>query len=215
MIWGLLGTVVALNLAGMFTPGPDVFLLLRLAARSRPHALAAVGGITTGIVVWVSLTVLGASALFVANPSILGWVQLLGGAWLLWMGFNMAKSGWQQRMTTVTLSEITMDEMLGTPGHNYRLGLMTNLSNPKAVLFFASIMTPFMPTDPSWGVSLAIILAITLTTFIGFSVLVVIVSADVVRRRIVSAGPWIDFVAGLLFLAVGAWMVKEGCAALL
>lgn len=205
-----LGTIIALNLAGMYTPGPDFFLLLRLAARSRKHALAAVAGISTGILVWVGLTVLGTAALFVANPALLGWVQLLGGSWLLWMGFSMVRSGWEQRVNNVVLSEIPADQLLGSLRKNYRLGLLTNLANPKAVLFFASIMAPFMPTDPTFGTSVEIILAIVLCTFLGFSVLVFVVSANVVRRRLVSAGPWIDVVAGLLFLGVGLWMVSQG-----
>ncbi|QTH59317.1 LysE family translocator [Corynebacterium hindlerae] len=210
-----LGTIIALNIAGMFTPGPDFFLLLRLAARSRRHALAAVGGIAVGILLWVTLTVLGTAALFVANPSILGWIQLLGGLWLLYMGFSMARSGWQQRVNKVTLSEIPVDHILGSIWHNFRLGLITNLSNPKAVLFFASIMSPFMPAHPSVTTSLEIIAAIVLCTIVGFSLLVFIVSAGVVRRRLVAAGPWIDLFAGIFFFAVGCWMVIEGSTALL
>lgn len=208
-----LGTILALNVAGMYTPGPDVFLLLRLAARSRRHALAAVAGIATGIFVWVTLTVMGTAALFVANPSLLGWIQLLGGMWLLWMGFSMVRSGWEQRVNKVVLSELASDELLGSMGKNYRLGLMTNLANPKAVLFFASIMSPFMPTDPTVLTSIEIIGSIVCCTFLGFALLVFIVSADVVRRRLVAAGPWIDIVAGLLFLAVGVWMVSQGVQA--
>lgn len=205
-----LGTIIALNLAGMYTPGPDFFLLLRLAARSRRHALAAVAGISTGILVWVTLTVLGTAALFTTNPALLGWVQLLGGAWLLYMGFSMARSGWQQRVNKVVLSELPADALLGSMGKNYRLGLMTNLANPKAVLFFAAIMTPFMPANPSMVTALEIITALVLCTFIGFSALVMVVSASVIRKRLVAAGPWIDIVAGLLFLVVGVWMVVQG-----
>lgn len=205
-----LGTIIALNLAGMYTPGPDFFLLLRLAARSRRHALAAVAGISTGILVWVTLTVLGTAALFTTNPELLGWVQLLGGSWLLYMGFSMTRSGWQQRVNKVTLSELPTDALLGSVGKNYRLGLMTNLANPKAILFFASIMSPFMPTNPTLLTSAEIIIALVACTFLGFAALVMVVSATVVRKRLVAAGPWIDIIAGLLFLAVGCWMVVQG-----
>lgn len=209
------GTIIALNLAGMYTPGPDFFLLLRLASKSRRHALAAVAGISTGILVWVTLTVLGTAALFVANPDLLGWVQLLGGSWLLYMGYSMVKSGWEQRVNKVTLTEGNIEQLIGTMGHNFRLGLITNLSNAKAVLFFASIMSPFMPTNPSWATSIEIIIGLGLCTFLGFSALVLVVSADVVRQRLVAAGPWIDIVAGTLFLLVGLWMVVHGGGSLL
>ncbi|WP_327786234.1 LysE family translocator, partial [Corynebacterium belfantii] len=76
-------TLVGLNVVGMLTPGPDIFLVTRIATKSRPHAYAAVAGIATGLLVWVTLTVFGATAVLTAYPSVLRGIQLVGGAWLL------------------------------------------------------------------------------------------------------------------------------------
>lgn len=209
-----LGTILLLNLAGMYAPGPDVFLIMRVAARSRRHALAAVAGISTGIVFWATLTVLGTAALFAANPAILGFIQFFGGMWLLYMGSGLLKSGLEQRLNRIRPSDVDVQKLVGSLGRNYRLGLMTNLSNPKAVIFFASIMSGFIPVDASWTVSLVLISSIAVCTLAGFSLLALVVSADVVRRRIVRAGPWIDIVAGGLFCAVGLWMFLQGAIAI-
>ncbi|MDU0479371.1 LysE family translocator [Staphylococcus chromogenes] len=205
-----LGTILLLNLAGMLAPGPDVFLIMRTGAKSRRHALAVVAGISTGIVFWATLTVLGTSALFAANPSILGFIQFFGGMWLMWMGRGLLKSGLEQRLNRIRPGDVGLKELVGTLAHNYRLGLMTNLSNPKAVLFFASIMSPFIPVGAPWTTSALIVVALALCTLAGFSGLALLVSADVIRRRIVHAGPWIDIVAGLLFVGVGLWMFVQG-----
>ncbi|AKK03764.1 LysE family translocator [Corynebacterium epidermidicanis] len=210
MTFAQLGTILLLNLAGMFTPGPDVFLIMRVAANSRKHAIAAVAGITSGIVVWASLTVVGTAALFAANPGILRVIQVLGGLWLLYMAYNLLKSGLEQRLNRLRPDDVGVEQRVGSLGKNYRLGLITNLSNPKAVLFFASIMSPFIPAHAPWYASLEIVAAIAITVFVGFSCLAWVVSAEVVRRRIVRAGPWIDIVAGLLFGVVGAVMLVEG-----
>ena len=80
-----LGTLVLLNVAGMATPGPDLLLLTRMATRSRRHALANVSGISTGLVLWVSLTVFGAAALLITYPVLESVIQLVGGVWLVWL----------------------------------------------------------------------------------------------------------------------------------
>ena len=64
-------TVIVANLLGALSPGPDIILILRTATRSRRHAVAAAFGIQVGVLMWVSLTVLGAAALLTAFPEIL------------------------------------------------------------------------------------------------------------------------------------------------
>ena len=96
-----LGTLVLLNVAGMATPGPDLLLLTRMATRSRRHALASVSGISTGLVLWVSLTVFGAAALLISYPVLESVIKLVGGVWLVWMGRGMilaARAQFRDRM---------------------------------------------------------------------------------------------------------------------
>ena len=92
-----LATIVVLNLLGALSPGPDTILITRLATKSRRHAVAAVTGIQVGVLMWTSLTVLGAAALLTAFPQLLGLVQLLGGSWLIYMGYFTFKAGWDSR----------------------------------------------------------------------------------------------------------------------
>ena len=139
-----LGTLVLLNVAGMATPGPDLLLLTRMATRSRRHALASVSGISTGLVLWVSLTVFGAAALLISYPVLESVIKLVGGVWLVWMGRGMilaARAQFRDRMN----ADIDVDTIFGTPWKSYQQGLFTNLSNPKVVLYFAAIIAPLMP----------------------------------------------------------------------
>ena len=120
----------------MATPGPDLLLLTRMATRSRRHALASVSGISTGLVLWVSLTVFGAAALLISYPVLESVIKLVGGVWLVWMGRGMilaARAQFRDRMN----ADIDVDTIFGTPWKSYQQGLFTNLSNPKVVLYFA------------------------------------------------------------------------------
>lgn len=204
-----LGTVMVLNFVGMATPGPDIFLITRLATRSRRHALASVFGIATGLIVWVTLTVLGAAALLSAYPQILGLVQLIGGAWILWMGYKMLRSALDQFKYPGVLAE-EPDELFGTAWNCYRQGLITNLSNPKVVLYFAAIIAPLMPREPSLGTVIAIVVAIVMSAIVGFGALAMLISTNRLRSKFLKAGPYIDFVAGIFFLIAGCGLVIAG-----
>ncbi|MCQ9371277.1 LysE family transporter [Corynebacterium sp. 35RC1] len=210
-----LGTILLLNLAGMLTPGPDIFLITRLATRSRIRGLAAAAGIATGLVVWVSLTVFGAATLLTAYPDILGWVQIVGGAWIVWMGIGMLRSARVQfAMGIPVASEAQISELFGTAWACYRQGLFTNLSNPKVVLYFAAIIAPLMPAEPSIAVALLVVAAICASAFAGFSLIALLISTNALRRRFMAFGPWLDLIAGVFFCVAGVALVLNGFAEL-
>lgn len=204
-------TLIGLNLLGLITPGPDIVLLTRIALRSRARALAGVAGIVTGLVLWVSMTVLGAAALLTVYPAVLGGIQMVGGSWLLWFGSSLLRSAKKQRHAE---TPIGVDDIIGSAGTCYRQGLATNLSNPKAVLYFASILAPLMPAHPSPGLSVALIVAILSSCFLGFSALVFLFSTSRMRSRFLKAGAWIDGVSGSFFLIAGATLIIMGVRAL-
>ena len=190
-----------------------MILIMRLATRSRTHALAAAAGIQLGVVMWCSLTVFGASAVLTAYPSVLAFVQLIGGIALIWMGRNMAKSGWQDRnVKPVDLAEAAL--RLGSLKAAFKTGLLTNIANPKIVLFLAAIVAPLLPQSPSLGLSIAVIAALTLSAFFLFVLVAFFLSTKAVRRRVLAAGPWIDIAAGALFIVIGGSLAINGLLAM-
>lgn len=94
-----------------------------------------------------------------------------------------------------------------------RLGAATNLSNPKAVVFFASIFAQFVRPDMSagWTVGIAAFLVVTgLAWFIGFAVAVRALAEKIIRN-----GAVIDIAACVIFLVIAAVMAAEGARGLL
>lgn len=202
-------SLLALNLAGAASPGPDMILIMRLATRSRTHALAAALGIQLGVVMWTSLTVFGAAAILTAYPSVLAFVQLIGGIALIWMGRNMAMAGWRDRSTKpVDLADAAL--RLGSLKSAFKTGWLTNIANPKIVLFLAAIVAPLLPQSPSIGLSIAVIAALTLSAFLLFVVVAFFLSTKAVRRRVLAAGPWIDTASGVLFMVIGGSLAVNG-----
>ena len=189
-------------------------VLLPVAARSRWQCLGGVTGIRTGLVWWVSLAVFGAAALLITYPVLESVIKLVGGVWLVWMGRGMilaARAQFRDRMN----ADIDVDTIFGTPWKSYQQGLFTNLSNPKVVLYFAAIIAPLMPAHPTMGDAVLIVLSIVASTFLGFSTLAFLLSTKAMRKRFVSAGPYIDMGSGIFFVIAGASLAINGIATLL
>lgn len=208
-----LAAIVLLNLAGAATPGPDIVLLTRLATRSRRHAIAATLGIYVGAFFWITLTVLGAAAVLTAFPWLLELIQVAGGSWIMFMGYTTARQGWRDRANP-PLDLDDAEERLGTTRDSFIKGLTTNLSNPKIVLFLAALVAPLLPPSPSIGTAAVVIFALWFTAFLLFISFSLVVSTNRVRRRLFSAGPYIDMGAGGFFIAAGTFLVVRGIVGL-
>lgn len=93
-------------------------------------------------------------------------------------------------------------------------GLATNLANPKAMVFFGAVLTPFLRDEVSvaWSVALvAGMLAVALAWFAG---LAMVASHRAVNERVGRLLPWFDLVASALFVAVGVAFVISAVAGL-
>ncbi|MEO6918644.1 MAG: LysE family transporter [Collimonas sp.] len=125
----------------MMTPGANVLLISQLAAsdRTRSASYAALG-VTVGAGIWASCAVLGVNAIFQAFPWLHLALQITGGLYLLYIASRLWRSG-----------NIALDG--NAPQVSafaaFRLGLLTNITNPKSALFFGSIFAASFPVTPS------------------------------------------------------------------
>ncbi len=217
---GLLGAWVL----AIAVPGPDTVQLLRLGARSRRSAVFAALGICTGNVLWPVVTMLGLAALIAAFPWILTALYLFGGCFLIYMGQGAFRSGYADWRARAVLPAVFLRDATRAPRADseakasvraplgdfasWRLGLATNLSNPKALLFFGSVFAQFIPVEASLLDRLLVLVLMTavgLMWFCGFA-LAVAAGAEKIQR----INPFIEMVAGVLFVVLGAFLAFEG-----
>lgn len=211
----LLSILVAWLLA-IASPGPDLVQLLRVGAVRRNGVWCALG-IMSGNLLWILASMVGLSALVDAVPGVLTALFLLGGCFLAWMGQGALRGGLAARRAqraggTSSVPAAATSTM--TPSHAWRLGLATNLSNPKALIFFGAVFAGFVPPGTSW-VARAVVLVMMLVTGVAWFVAVAwMVSVPALGRRLQAAGSWIDIVAGAVFLVIAAALLVEGLARL-
>ena len=90
---------------------------------------------------------------------------------------------------------------------------MTNLSNPKALVFFGAVFAQFIRPDMSVGWTTAVALILAAMSFVWFSAFALLVRAAARWTARYSAG--IAMVSGLVFGLLGVVMAGEGATALL
>jgi len=134
-------TIWILHVAALATPGANVLLVSQLAASDRAQsAVFAALGVTLGALVWASSAVLGVHALFHAFPGLRLALQIAGGVYLLVVASRLWRSG----AAALTESSASVSRRAA-----FRLGFLTNITNPKSALFFGSVFAASFPAAPS------------------------------------------------------------------
>lgn len=130
-------------------PGPDMILLLQTGARQgKGAALATALGLGVARGFHVALAALGLAALFKTAPWTFDVVRLVGAAYLLWIGIHCLRSTMLPSLngTDTTSEKPHWREAI-------QRGLLTNLLNPKALLFCSVLLPQFI--NPQAGPVLA------------------------------------------------------------
>ena len=181
------------------SPGPAVLMAARtgLTEGFRTGVMLAMG-IGTGAVIWALAAMFGLNIVFAAAPSLLWALKIGGAAYLLWMAWTLWKGAAQPFVTT------DARPVPRSPLAAYRLGLWTNLANPKAAVMFSSIfLGTVSESTPVWV--LALLLGIIFTSETLWNTLVArIFSAERTRAGYISLKTVIDrvFGAGLALLGI-------------
>lgn len=121
-------------------PGPDMALVLSTSAFRGPrNGLMAAVGLAISRTVHVALSALGLAALFHTHPVLFDVVRWFGAAYLLFLAWKMLEvektEGFESANTT------------GKGLEAIRSGVMTNLLNPKALMFCALLLPQFISTE--------------------------------------------------------------------
>lgn len=191
-----------LVLFAVVSPGPAVLMSARtgLAEGFRTGVMLALG-IATGAAFWALAAMFGLHLIFDAAPSLL-WALKIGGAgYLMWMAWHL----WRDAKTPFIAEDAR--PVPRTPFAAYRLGLWTNLSNPKAVVIYSSIfLGTIRPGTPVWILAGLIAMILVLETAWN-SLVARIFSLDRTRAAYISLKTVIDRSFGAMLALLGVKIV--------
>ncbi|UKV15865.1 LysE family transporter [Thalassospiraceae bacterium SW-3-3] len=202
-------TAYAIFAMAVMSPGPN-FLAVTSASItvSRRAGLGIALGIGTGTICWSTMTVLGLTAILAASEEVAIALRWIGGGYLIYMGLMSLRSAYKSRGQglEVPVSDAKADRPLW---RYVRRGLLVQMSNPKAALFWFSIMSIVLrPDAPGW-VGLAIVLGTTTFSFGWHLVLAWFFSTEAVMRVYRRAYRAIQGVMGTAFVLLGGRLIAN------
>lgn len=193
-------TGVAAGMVAM--PGADFTVVVRNALVSRRAGVACALGITGGLLLHTALAVAGVAAVLTAVPSLFRALQLLGGAYVLYLG---ARTLWSLRGRRAEVADEARAAV-----RPLRQGFVTNALNPKAPITFLSLLPQFVPAGapalPRTLLLALIVVALALVWFPAVALLVDRLGRWLRRPRAARA---VEAVTGTALTVLGALLLLE------
>lgn len=142
MSWSYLAVVLAVVLV----PGLDLLMVLRnTVGGGRSASVATTAGIGTASVIQGALASLGVGTLIAASQPLFTAVKWAGVAYLVYLGLQSLRSAWRGDYPR---SPAERD----VRGRGFRQGFVCNITNPKMLVFYLSLLPQFVdPGAPAWA----------------------------------------------------------------
>nr|WP_314739763.1 LysE family translocator [uncultured Haemophilus sp.] len=191
--WGFLTACILLNL----TPGSDtIYIITRTIAEGKKSGIVSALGIQTGMLFHVLAVSLGLAGIVAHSRMLFAVLKYAGAAYLLYLGIKM----WREPLA---LNKPDLDKL--PLGKIYRQGVITNVLNPKVVLFFLALLPQFVTSNLENTFLPFLLLGLTLlgTSTIWCIVLVIAASplGNVLRNN-QTIGNWLNRICGTIFIGL-------------
>lgn len=197
--WLMVAAAVGLSL----TPGPNSLLVLTHGAlHGHRRTLYTVAGGALGFVLLIALSLAGIGALLKASASALGVLKWLGGAYLVWLGVQLWRA-----------PPMRLQAPGAAPGQHaatlFRQGLLTAVSNPKALLFYGAFLPQFiaghLPLLPQFITMAVVFGVVECIVEVGLAML-----AHRVRPLLQGLGRRFNRACGGMFVGMGVALPVAG-----
>ncbi|MEU6130081.1 LysE family translocator [Saccharopolyspora sp. NPDC047091] len=188
----------------VLTPGVDAFLILRISLRQGiGPGLRALAGIHTASVLQVALVICGLGAVITSHPAVLATLKWAGAAYLVYLAAMIVRGLWLTRAETG-------DGLSGgaTTSRPYLQGLLSNITNPKMLLFSLAFLPQFVGSAANPTLQLVLLGAVFLVLAAIWEVTIVLGAARIADRlRRPRFARSLDMISAAAFLTISAGLV--------
>ena len=193
-IWSAVAHLIALT-----SPGPDTAIVIRQTSiYGRADGIKAALGIGIGIYIHCILAINGISLIILANDTYKLLISLIGSLYIIYLGISMLKSKAE--------ININKDSNKSHPYNSFLIGLITNIFNVKAFLFFVSLFSILI--DSLYGFYFylfPVYFAITSAMWFIFVSYILTISAD--KTFNIFSNKYIPLVMSLVLFGIGTFIL--------
>lgn len=200
-------SIALIHFFALISPGPDFFFVTQSAIRqSRTHALCAALGVSLSILVWSICAISGLHFLFQKIAWLQQVLMILGGLYLLYLGIQLLKSAFNKNPAP---SAKNQDETLPQKSHSMLLiqGFLTNMANPKALVYFSSVFSIAISTEVSIFEQSSLLALVFIESLMWFSAVALVFSAPKINHYYQKFSKKIDGITGGIFISFGCLLI--------
>ena len=195
MSWHALILVLAIHAVALISPGPDFAIVTRLSIVSgRRTGLWAAAGVAAAIGAYVLLCVCGLSLVLSALPGLSRVLSVVGAVYLAWLGIQCLRS----------TGELPEARPQAQGSKAFVTGFLTNLLNPKAMLYFGSILSQVLTPDLGHLDTALLWVLLVGESFLWFGIVSVMFSSRRVLDWLRTRLAWFDRAVGVVLLGLAA-----------
>ncbi|MFU0503291.1 LysE family translocator [Pseudaminobacter sp. NGMCC 1.201702] len=195
-------SVFAIFIPALLIPGPDFVAVVRSSMmRGTTAGLLTTVGVSIGLGIYATLGLLGLSAVLVRFEWLAWAIRIVGGAYLVYLGVRLLLA----KPEALKVG----DEKFARRGNTLLFGLGVTLTNPKAIVLFASVFaTSVTASTPGWLMATMVALVMA-SSLIWFSIVSLFMSSAPVIRSFGNARHRIERIAGVCFVALGGRLLAD------
>ncbi|WP_061018988.1 LysE family translocator [Vibrio splendidus] len=197
MSWDSIWLFIVIVFFIAIIPGPNALLVLSTALTQRKlFAFVNVLGVSCGFFFHAFISANGISLLLSNTPMAFEGLKWAGVLYLVWLGYNHFRAALRAQEGVLSVVSASGSKLY----NQFFKGLLTNLLNPKIVLFYLSIFPQFVSKDAI--VTDSLMLGGIQASVVSMWFLVVILMADTFKRLLVQkrTSQMMNIVCGILFV---------------
>ncbi|WP_368646722.1 LysE family translocator [Castellaniella ginsengisoli] len=194
--------ILTIHAVALVSPGPDFAVVTRLSIVSgRRAGLWAAAGVASAIGVYALVSLLGLSLVLATLPGLSRALSIAGALYLMWLGIQCLRSkGHMPESGPAALGG----------RRAYVTGFFTNLLNPKAMLYFGSILSQAVTPDLG-GAHLAVVWTLLVAeSLLWFALVATLFSAPRMLQWLRTRLRWFDRAIGVVLLGLAAKVGSSG-----
>ncbi|MEN0002469.1 MAG: LysE family translocator [Pseudomonadota bacterium] len=186
------------------SPGPSVIAIMGIAmAQGRKAGFAFTAGCMTGATTWALLAGLGLTVWLTSYAHGIIILKIVGGLYLIWMAFKSLKSA-------LRADQLAVDSPEQTSGKNlFSRGLALHLTNPKAILGWAAVITLSQTDSGSTAVLAFTLIGCLMITFSIHFTYATVFASRTAMLWYAKARRWIEGTLAMVFGYAGTRLLTS------
>jgi threonine/homoserine/homoserine lactone efflux protein len=199
----ILISVACLFVLNVLTPGASFVLTARSALAHGPRSGYGVAlGLVLADMLFVSLAVAGVAAMLKASGNVIPALGYVGGVWIASTGLRMLQKAHKTDFEIDGLPELEL-------WSGVRLGVLAGLTNPQAIIFFASLIVVGMVHEPSGVQVVGVVMTVVASSLVVRCGIVRLVTLPTIRKVYLAHRRTIETVSGMALFSFGMMLAVK------